>query len=603
MYCKNCGNQISDDAKICVACGQVIGDIAQDDATIILDDANEEIEAENSAANDFANPSFETVEAPKKSKKKLIASVIAIVLVVAIVLTAVFNFDYFKGFYLKTFGSDVEYYTYVEKKALADAKDSIVKYYGTYTENVASEKTASKGSIKFKVGDEFKSLAPLLFGNNSDAFDSLENIELDIFANQYDDLSSVKLGLVLSNTTILSAEVIMDLIAEEMYIGIPELSKKYLKGNASYDLIYGEDATTMSTLLTDKELIEALPNDAALDRVLDKCIDAALESINNVNSDTETVKAEGFSEELVVLECKISEETALQMAENILKVLKDDEDVKNAINNIKEYGIENDLFEKDEDFYGEFQEGINDLLKDIKESKKEVDKDSGVIVLTTYVNSNHEIVGRKIAFDDDEVLTYYKLHDGNDFVTMIDVADTFKITGNGTKKGDATSGEYFVEVEGKKYITVTVKDFETSDKLAKGKIKISPDKALYDMLDASASAMLSLYDPAIELVFDSDEDFSKTELNLIVKNSMLIGFEISAEQIEASKITLPENSIDITDTEALQEWALNIDVSTIKKNLEKAGVPVDLLDQLLGELTEQNVQTEEYYDDYYDYYY
>ena len=395
----------------------------------------------------------------------------------------------------------------------------------------------------------------------------------------------------------------MDLIAEEMYIGIPELSKKYLKGNASYDLIYGEDATTMSTLLTDKELIEALPNDAALDRVLDKCIDAALESINNVNSDTETVKAEGFSEELVVLECKISEETALQMAENILKVLKDDEDVKNAINNIKEYGIENDLFEKDEDFYGEFQEGINDLLKDIKESKKEVDKDSGVIVLTTYVNSNHEIVGRKIAFDDDEVLTYYKLHDGNDFVTMIDVADTFKITGNGTEKGDATSGEYFVEVEGKKYITVTVKDFETSDKLAKGKIKISPDKALYDMLDASASAMLSLYDPAIELVFDSDEDFSKTELNLIVKNSMLIGFEISAEQIEASKITLPENSIDITDTEALQEWALNIDVSTIKKNLEKAGVPVDLLDQLLGELTEQNVQTEEYYDDYYDYYY
>lgn len=603
MYCKNCGNQISDDAKICVACGQVIGDIAQDDATIILDDANEGIEAENSAANDFANPSFETVEAPKKSKKKLIASVIAIVLVVAIVLTAVFNFDYFKGFYLKTFGSDVEYYTYVEKKALADAKDSIVKYYGTYTENVASEKTASKGSIKFKVGDEFKSLAPLLFGNNSDAFDSLENIELDIFANQYDDLSSVKLGLVLSDTTILSAEVIMDLIAEEMYIGIPELSKKYLKGNASYDLIYGEDATTMSTLLTDKELIEALPNDAALDRVLDKCIDAALESINNVNSDTETVKAEGFSEELVVLECKISEETALQMAENILKVLKDDEDVKNAINNIKEYGIENDLFEKDEDFYGEFQEGINDLLKDIKESKKEVDKDSGVIVLTTYVNSNHEIVGRKIAFDDDEVLTYYKLHDGNDFVTMIDVADTFKITGNGTEKGDATSGEYFVEVEGKKYITVTVKDFETSDKLAKGKIKISPDKALYDMLDASASAMLSLYDPAIELVFDSDEDFSKTELNLIVKNSMLIGFEISAEQIEASKITLPENSIDITDTEALQEWALNIDVSTIKKNLEKAGVPVDLLDQLLGELTEQNVQTEEYYDDYYDYYY
>ena len=166
MYCKNCGNQISDDAKICVACGQVIGDIAQDDATIILDDANEGIEAENSAANDFANPSFETVEAPKKSKKKLIASVIAIVLVVAIVLTAVFNFDYFKGFYLKTFGSDVEYYTYVEKKALADAKDSIVKYYGTYTENVASEKTASKGSIKFKVGDEFKSLAPLLFGNN-----------------------------------------------------------------------------------------------------------------------------------------------------------------------------------------------------------------------------------------------------------------------------------------------------------------------------------------------------------------------------------------------------------------------------------------------------
>lgn len=603
MFCEKCGNQIPEDVKVCPSCGQVMDDIAQDAESEIFANSNEEIETENNDANDFANPSFETVEAPKKSKKKLIVSVIAIVLVVAIVLTAVFNFDYFKGFYLKTFGSDVEYYTYVEKKALADAKNSIVKYYGTYTENVASGKTATKGSVKFKVGDELKTLGPM-FGIDDATVESFENIEFNIFANQHEDLSSVKMGLVLSDTTILSAELIMDLISEEMYVSIPELSKSYLKIAAGYDAIYGEDATAMSSMLTNKELIAALPDESALDRVLDKCIDAILDSVNNVKSGTETVKSEGFSQELTVLECKINEETALQMVENVLKVLRNDADVKAAIYTIKEYGVENELCEKDDDIYGEFQEGIDDLLKEIKESKKEVDKDGEAIVITTYVDSNHEIVGRKIVFDDEEVLNYYKLHDGNKFVTMIDVADTLKITGTGTENGDTINGEYSMEVDGEKYITVAASDFEISDNITKGKIKITPNKALYDLfLGSSGSSMISLYDPAIELVFDSDEDFSKTELNLIVKNSMLIGFEISAEQIEASKITLPENSIDITDTEALQEWALNIDVSTIKKNLEKAGVPVDLLDQLLGELTEQNVQTEEYYDDYYDYYY
>ncbi len=621
MICKNCGNPLAEDAKFCTSCGQSLEvedtieasvqepiveetiapetAVAENETSEVFASTQEGVDLENDDEA-FVVPDFEGNKKPKKSKKKLIFAIIACVLVVAIALSVVFNLDYLKGFWVKNFGSDLDYYTYVEKKALSDAKDSLVEYYGNYTETVSTGKTASKGSVKLKLGDELKTLAPML-GINQDAIDGFGDVGVDFFVNQNGDLANVKMGIVLSDTTILSAEVIANLVAEEMYIRIPEFSKDYLKNSVSYNSAYDEETTSaMNTALTDAEFIAALPSDDALDRVLEKCIDAVLGSIEDVKAGTETVTGNGISEELTVFECEISDKTGTVMLVNVLKAIKDDADVKAAINNIKDYGVENGLCEKDDDIYGNFQEKIGEAIKEFEGALKNM-SDRAFLTLTTYVNSSHEIVGRKVAFDSEEVFTYYDIHDGSDFTTKIEVADTFAIVGSGTESGDAISGNYSISVEGQTYVTVTLTDFEVSGTEVSGKIKIAPDQSLYKQLDAQVSAMLTLYDPAIELIIDGDEDSAKVEYNLIVKNSTLIGLEYSFEPVEATEIKIPANSIDATDADALQEWAKGIDVDAIKNNLKKAGVPVEYLEQILNNITEQNAQVEEFYDYEYSY--
>lgn len=607
MNCKNCGNPLDKGVKFCTSCGQPVepenSEEINSQEPVVEETTSAEITETPVEENAFVNPEFNNERKPKKGAKKRVIAIIAVVVALALTLGVVFNLDYFKGFWVKNFGSDTEYYCYVEQKNFAEGKDSIVRVYGTYRNALTGKDSlSSKASLNFTIGEDLQKLL------GSDELKALSDISLNLTNNQKEQLSQVILDLTLGDTKIVDLDVIADALGGKMYLGIPSLTDTYAAGTVEMN----EDMQ----IIYDPKLWESLPTDSLVGEILDKYIEVVLGSIDNVTSSTETVTIDGVSEEYTILEYKITEKTVLGIGQKALQALKDDAEIKTIIKDIEKYGVENKLLDEDDDAYGEFLKGVNEAIEEIAEAKEDADNENGIII-ATYVNSSHEIAGRKLSIANDsqtnaQALYYITVQDGADFATKFEIADVVSIEGKGQKDGEATNGSYTLKVSGKKLVTVQLTDYDASNSsegIVSGKIKISPEKELFENLglDSMYSSLIGMYDPALEIVIDTDEDASKLELNILGKDKVMLGISYNYEKTNSADIKVPNKTVE-TNFENLDEWLDTLDFEKLKANLKKAGLPseyVDMFENILsGNLIEDSVDIEnieDIYDDEYDF--
>jgi len=627
MFCKNCGNQIADGTTFCGVCGAKIAQNSdvQVDTEPMQDHAvnNEAVNNAPVAEQTYEQPyeqvheqaHFAEAQAPvaenpvapapikKKFPKKLLyigAPIIAVALVVALC------FNTIAGFCVKTFGSNASYFAYVEAKSIGNYSDTLTKMYANSgLGGDAATEGAFEGELAIELGD---SLIELLSKNFSRMLgnmelDWLKNIKLVFDADATAEKSSGSIAVVLGEQTIITLEYIIDSEKKTVYFRAKELNEKYISIEVPDSLSSGMSLMSTTSARVSAmamannpfemitELSEYLPTDDQLNELLERYIKIIFDQItdDDVTEESGEIEAGGVTESCTILEIKVTEKLLLNIAKAILVEAEKDEELIAILERIQE-GAEEVADASDFNIADEFTEAVSDGLEEVSEDLEELDGNGQeFFALTDYVNGSHEVIGREIGViltDDsysgtEKVLSILSAEDGSDVGYEITIGEdkAVSFSGKGTKSGNAVTGEYTLKVDGDKYFIVRLEDF-ASDIIGgemTGSIILELGDAAIDAMGREASSYISALNPSLKLDFDINSNKAFFAISLLTGDDILAKFSVNGESTSVSVANIPEsgNTIDYTEIDPD-----DFDLSTIIDNLEKAGVPDDIISML-----------------------
>lgn len=629
MFCEKCGNLIPEGLTECPNCNPTVENETQDTEVVAQEAPIGEttvLEAEPTAEPEtFAEPSFE--EAPvkvKKGKKGLaLGGIIASVVAVAVAVAVFFNFSFIQGFWIKTFSSDEEYFAFVEKKALSSLADYTTDFYGTAFESLSTDSYAYGSTVELNISDE---AIAIIEDALPEEYDSLElnnykNIRMGLKGSFTADKFALDASLGLGANSLLDLSTILDMTGRDAYIGVTNLSNKYL---VFEDVLEELDDAALNSLLSEvdfEKLSKALPSEEILNSVLNKYLGIALENMGSVTKDSDKFEIGDYSEKLTILEKKVTEKDLLKASKALLKELKTDSDVKDIINDVEmfildEYEdmLDGSGYEKG-DFYDSFKDAIKaalDELDDVEASRDEL------FTLVDYVNGSHEIVGRAITVDDEEIISYMSVHEGNNFAFKLVCEEAeLLITGEGTDKNDVIDADYTVEVEGTEVVDITLESFSFKDNKINGSVTVAPSSDLLSTVvgDSTANSMLSLLEPAIKVSFEMGDTSGKVTYAVLSKNKEFVSMSVSASTTSNKTVEIPT---DAMNSEEIMEWVDTIDVDKAVNVIKSLKLPSEINDLVdtyaasikdaggIGAFVESMMNGfgssyDDYYDDYSDY--
>ncbi len=565
------------------------------------------------------NPA-ETGKKAKKAKKAKsgkkgfpVGGIVAAVAVVGVAAAAFFCWDSIVSFFMRSFASPEDYMSHVEQKAAEDTINDITTIYGDILGAMGGETEtedyAVKSDIQLTIGDEI--LDVLQSSMTASGMDMdlswLSNIKLSGYVGSNEDLMKADLGIGLGNTTVATISYLMDLGESTMYLGIPELSDTYLQLNLEDIPGVTEDMEEIENQLNQMqdmmdEIVKLLPAEEKLNEVLVRYWGIVLANLEDVEKSTETVEAGGLEQKLNVIECTITQEGLYNIVIAILEDLQNDKEMMECVYAIAE------LSGADEDMV---DEAIDMALESMEDMAKDADNDNR-INLTTYVDNSDKIVGRTIEVegsDMDPVKMYYiTVWEKDEFAFEANVADQMEIIGSGSREKKLISGEYALEVQGMEVVTLEIADYDekaAEEGYLNGVFTIAPGSDLADLVTGamgspvdpeddyygsyeaypSASSSTSSVVGAI-LNFELELSFVNTESNsefgMVMKAAGVdvIGIKVTAEKVEPTDVKIPKDSVelDMEDPASIQEWVLGMDFEKVVSNLEKAGLPAELME-------------------------
>lgn len=587
MNCPKCGASVTDEVVFCPYCGQNVTVQPEPPVSPANETPVEEIyeypqpvqpteadyaqteypQSEPSSSNSFAEVSFD--EKPAKRKKKLWKVLIPCVAVVAVlaVVFAIFSGPII-GFFIKTFGSDEAYLKHVEKKALEQYTEDISAAYGTYT-GVLDDIQASETEIKVKVSKEALSMLSTM-GVEANDLEWINDVVIRSNANMKDGLSESKIALEIGKETVLDLDVLLDMSGQDVYVGIPSLSEEYLKA----DMDTGSSAT-LTSLYSSEGLIKALPSEETLNKLLTKYTAIVLDNIDDAEKSSDTLEIGDISQKVTVLEYTIDRDMIVEIARAVLKEAKNDKELKSCIKNMVDFLEDQGILDGADDIYDEYQNGIEDLLDELEDLDYE---NEDMITIIDYVDNSHNIIGREIEIEGEQIIYYATVTKGKNFAKEIEI-DDMVIYGEGTKKGSENNAEYTLEVDGIEMLTVTVSGFDKE--ASKGKFILTPTGALLEDLDidSDVASAIETFNLGISYEFSSSTGNASAAIGIVSNEKALAELIITTKTKSASKISLPDAD-QVVDAEDADEWVKGMDFDALVNALKKTDLPDELVDSL-----------------------
>lgn len=631
MFCSYCGKEIAEGSAFCSHCGNALAQPVEETVTagetVVLSEnmippaeqvstAGETVVlAENmipSAApqawpvEQQQTAYYPETEPPVAKKRRfplkwLIAAVVAVAAVVALLL----NMSTIVGTVIKTFGSDTDYYKYVELKTVKSGTDTVADYYALIKESFTDNEMKVQGSLRPVLGDAAKEL--LKDGLPEDLnldLNWLNDLKISYTGNYKDNVLLFELAVAVADGDPLKAVAILNQKDSTLFAALPSASDTYLElgmdnGAAADDMSVAPPTLATNSLLgewlTDPELAddlrEVLPTDKELDKLLDRYLALVLDMVEVSASKDTTLSIEGVEQKCTESTITITQKQCSDILIAVLNEAKMDKDIKAIIADVQKL-VEERVEGEEIDLYDAYTKALDEALTSLKDAENEATNET-FATLTAYISNQHEVIGRRIAVAGTEVLYYATAQKGSTFATEMTVANMAKLRGNGTKKGDVVNGQYDVEVQGTVVAELTVKDFDedkVKDGYLNGTFRITPKKALLEMMgmDEEAALLIGTYDPSLELVAKSTKNASETAINLYKGESLLFGLVSESKTGKADAVAVPEKTIDATDEEALMAWFNEIEGETMPEKLESIGVPKEIMDVLEVFLTATN---------------
>ena len=574
MLCKFCGNEIEENSVFCAECGKPVEN-SQAEEPVVEDNGNDEVVAEGDfpVEETFAEPQFD--EPVKKSKKKLagiIAAIVAIILVAVVTIAS--NVDTVKGFFLKTFGSNEDYFMYVESNAFGSATDEVSEAYGTIVDNINPE-GAVNSTIKLNVGESAISLLETSLGSTSD-FSWLNTVTFDTNINIKDNIEKVATVLNINGESFVDMNLLMDMASGDTFMAILSLSDKYVKMEEGFAV--DEETAALKELLSDPASKEVLPSEKEFDKLLDKYINVIFDNMDEIEKASDVLKINDIEKKYTTLEVKINQQDAVNIASAILETAKNDKELKKYIEDVAGYLEEKAVIDDAGIAYDVFLDSIDSAAKDLEETSSE----DGTVSWIDYVDANHEIVGRKIVADNEEIIYYATVRDGKNFAFELEASEVV-ITGKGTEKGDVINGEFSVNGSGIKLCDIVVTDFKANDYDVKGNIRIVPSSDLLNTMGITeeSASVLSIANLALEINLNNSKKSSEVDINLISGEEVFVGFTITGKEAEATTVELPDSS-NVYGADEIDKWQEELDFDALIKKVEGLGISPDLIAMIQG---------------------
>ena len=542
--------------------------VAEPVAEPVVDSVAEKVVAEPVVVEDgFATADFDAPKKPKKGKKAIIIIAIIVVVLGLIGGAIALFWNSIAGFFIKNFGSDEDYLKFVEYNALSAYVDDVAMVYGNATESF-TEGTATNVALNVEVSDTAHDLLKEYLAAD---VSWLKSISLEGNTKTDGDLQSTDAILKLSGKEILNASVIVDQAEGKAYLAILNLSEKYMEEKIQIPEAYKE--------LLSEEFIAKLPAEKDFSNITKRYLEIALDNLNDVEKSTETVEIGDVSQKLTVLELTISEKDLYDICMDVLKEFKNDKEVKNIIKGVLKQLEDEGLIDDANDALDELYDELDEAIDNLKEA--DVDSDKEMAVLTDYVNSKHEIVGRTLSVGGRKALEYLKATDGDEFAYELDYSGAMKVKGEGTIKSDIVNATYTVTVQNIEVATLTVEDFDEAafdDGYINGKFTVKPSEELLSQVipDSQINSVIKLLDPGVCVDINTGKDNGSIKVSLLSKDQVLVTVSASGTVSDDNSISVPDDS----DVVSQDEWASELDINKIIDALKEAGVPTELLNVL-----------------------
>lgn len=642
MTCGNCGREVPSGNKFCTNCGwRVPEDFKEEVKTEEVPAASEEVKAEEAPAVEEAKakeapvveevkaeeapvaaeetakveeapvveaaPAAEAVkpastpkaEAPaaparkKGSKAPLFVGIAAVV----VVLLVVFNLSSIKNAAKRTFSSPENYYHWVEKNTAKEAAGTVSSIYANYfldALKVYNMGTSAEVSVELdEAGQDMLSLA----GAAGVDLSWFKSASLTYEGYSKDNVMEMKCGLAMEKKNVISADLIVDMAEEAVYLAVPELSKTYIGVDVSEipDISYYMDTLDNSTEYMDalKAILSKLPEEKQVKDLTAKYLEIALNSIDDVNlKKGKTLKAEGVSESCTLLEVTLDADTLQNVIENVAEQLENDREVKAIIEKLCDEIAGLDLDELDgididsEEVYEYFQDACSELADEAQYISFDEE-----LVMSLYVDGKGVIRGRSFEFNDgwsNYTVEILNPHKGGKigFKAAVTVDNQeFSIAGSGKESGGRVSGDFSAKYNGTAIVDLTVKNFDT-DALKKGylngtftvKAASGIGKVLYGM--SSVPSMVT--DLAVTVDVSMDGKSGKLAVSVAEDKDKWGTVSVSAKKESGRKASVPadKNTVFIEDYSDVEDYWDTVDLDSLINTLDKLDVPSFVTDIL-----------------------
>ncbi|MBE6806976.1 MAG: hypothetical protein E7527_03045 [Ruminococcaceae bacterium] len=532
-------------------------------------------------------------EKKKKSKKALWISLVAVLGVIG-VLVALFWSPLALWFKYATTPAD-EMLQEAETAAFASYTDALSEYYGLLLKAPDVTQQSTDGTLQIEMNDLVAdALSELLKAEDINlSADQLKNITLSLKGAAKDNLVQYSLSL----KDMVDVQFAMDMQNSLLYLCVPQLNATPIKLDMSASgmnlsqfnagsMLLMQNPNDVSAMvvaaLTDSGVKSALPTQEEFDAMLDRMVSAALPALTEVEKKQDTVTVNGHDQKQIQLTTTINAVTARKMLGEVLKVAQNDATLKKLVTVVSDY-VYNQTG-KNPDLYTGLSNGLTSLQTNLN---KEINF-KGAIHLTTYVNGDMEVLGRRImttGFEGQTPATVYYnfVEDGDTSYFQFVLPDAPVITGSVEQADKETTTKVHLPLEGQMAIDLTVKSAENGFTL-----RVTPNKqaaqALLDELEIPSGLLLG--NPSVELSCQVEGmTKSSVALRVLMGDTALVSMTIKGTtSTDNVQVALPQNAIDPQkDQMNAYYWAYEA-VNNLPALLRKFGLSDQAIENLMYEM-------------------